>query len=219
MTYTPKEIIKVIHRSQHTQRNWDLSQTIPKEDIEVFAELCLQCPSKQNIAFYNVHFIQDREMIEEIHEETYGFHTKKHPKGAESNPQTLANLLVVFEAADVEEKILTDTVQRNLQTRTFIKNKKWTDNILTSLQTDSATAVGVAAGYLNIVASLMGYETGCCGCFDEDKIQQIMCTKGKPLLLMGIGYGDKTRNRREHHIGSRYTFPTKKKQPIEMTHW
>ena len=53
-----------------------------------------------NIAFYKVHFIQDRDVIEEIHEQTEGFSTKRKkgdPVGFETNPQTLANLLVLFE--------------------------------------------------------------------------------------------------------------------------
>ncbi len=223
MSYTNKEIKKAIIRSQHTQRCWDLSKKIPEEDVQTMVDAAALCPSKQNIAFYNLHFIQDRELIEEIHEETRGFHTKYAEDGitpveAETNPQTLANLLIVFEAADLDETLNEDEVSRSRQTRSF-KKQGWTDDVVESMQKDSATAVGVAAGYLNILASLMGYETGCCGCFDEEKIQKIMCTKGKPLLLMGIGFKDTTRNRREHHIDSRYTFPTKTKQPIQITHY
>ena len=45
------EIIKAIHRSQHTQRNYDLSKTIPVEDIKTIITSATQCPSKQNVAF------------------------------------------------------------------------------------------------------------------------------------------------------------------------
>jgi hypothetical protein len=29
---------KAIHKSQHVQRNWDLSKTIPQEDLDLIAE-------------------------------------------------------------------------------------------------------------------------------------------------------------------------------------
>jgi hypothetical protein len=76
-------------------------------------------------------------------------------------------------------------------------------------------AIGVAAGYLNLTASLMGYATGCCTCFLPGQVAKEMKIKGKPLLLMGIGIADKTRNRRIHHIED-FMFPTKPKQPIPV---
>jgi hypothetical protein len=39
------EIIKAIHRSQHTQRNYDLTKTIPIEDIKTIITSATQCPS------------------------------------------------------------------------------------------------------------------------------------------------------------------------------
>jgi len=47
------EIVKAIHRSQHTQRNYDLSKSIPIEDIKTIITSATQCPSKQNVAFYD----------------------------------------------------------------------------------------------------------------------------------------------------------------------
>ena len=97
--HTHKELEKAVIRSQHTQRNWNLSKNIPKDDVNVMLHAVTNCPSKQNIAFYKVHFIQDRDVIEEIHEQTEGFSTKRKkgdPVGFETNPQTLANLLVLF---------------------------------------------------------------------------------------------------------------------------
>jgi len=101
--HTHTEIEKAVIKSQHTQRNWDLSKSLPKKDVKTLLHAATNCPSKQNIAFYKLHFIQDRDIIEEIHENTYGFGTYKGRQGAtydpkevrktETNPQTLANLL------------------------------------------------------------------------------------------------------------------------------
>ena len=124
--HTHKEFEKAVIRSQHTQRNWNLSKNIPKDDVNVMLHAVTNCPSKQNIAFYKVHFIQDRDVIEEIHEQTEGFSTKRKkgdPVGFETNPQTLANLLVLFENYDFTEDLSGD-VHRNAATLSFIKTGK-----------------------------------------------------------------------------------------------
>ena len=60
--HTHKELEKAVIRSQHTQRNWNLSKNIPKDDVDVMLHAVTNCPSKQNIAFYKVHFIQARDV-------------------------------------------------------------------------------------------------------------------------------------------------------------
>ena len=55
----------------------NLNKKLPKKDIDTLLHAVTNCPSKQNLAFYKVHFIQDRDIIEEIHENTYGFNYGK----------------------------------------------------------------------------------------------------------------------------------------------
>lgn len=211
-------ITKAIIRSQHCQRNWDLSREIPEDDLQLLITAGTQCPSKQNVAFYKLHFVTNRELIESVHENTMGF-VVRHSPVAEytTNPQTLANLLVVFE----EYTDLTNTKDalRNGQTRALI-GMNTGENIdretaSKTFERDRNVAIGVAAGYLNLTASLLGYATGCCQCFDVGKVQQILDLKSTPLLLMGIGYKDLNRNRRLHHF-TNYQFPTKAKQEISV---
>jgi len=57
--HTNIEIEKSVIRSQHTQRNWNLDKQLPKEDVNTLLQAVTNCPSKQNIAFYKVHFIQN----------------------------------------------------------------------------------------------------------------------------------------------------------------
>jgi nitroreductase len=200
-------ITKAILRSQHCQRNWDLSQEIPEEDLELLYTAATQCPSKQNIAFYKVHFILNRDVIERIHEKTLGFTTRD---GHTTNTQTLANLLVVLE----EHLELSDNdIYRNEETAKILygadeaKPKK-------TLNIDKHMAVGVAAGYLNLTASMLGYSTGCCACFDAEGVKNILNLENYPLLLMGIGHKDPSLNRRIHHLNHDFVFPTKTKQSI-----
>ena len=69
------------------------------------------------------------------------------------------------------------------------------------------SSIGIAAGYLNLTAHLLGYKTGFCGGFKLNKIEKILNTKNSKLII-GIGYPDKTKDRREHHLDPSYIFPT-----------
>ena len=119
-TVTPqKHIIKAIHKSQHCQRDWDLSRQIPDEDLEVLVTAATQCPSKQNIAFYKAHFITNREVIESVHMQTRGFTTSYVPYDATTNTQVLANLLIVFEKHDFLPSLSND-IHRSDETRDYL---------------------------------------------------------------------------------------------------
>ena len=217
--HTNNEIEKSVIRSQHTQRNWNLDKQLPKEDVNTLLQAVTNCPSKQNIAFYKIHFIQDRSIIEEIHENTngFGYGRVNGIRTTETNSQTLANLLVIFEDYNYLDD-LKDDIHRNQATKEYINNGKLSDARMSELDRDKQVAVGIAAGYLNLTASLMGYRTGCCQCMDNNAIKEIALLKEEPLLLMGIGFPQKGVSRRRHHIRD-FTFITKKKQPIKYEVW
>ena len=215
--HTHSEISKAIVKSQHCQRNFDLTKRIPEEDMKIMMNAVTECPSKQNIAYYKVHFIEDRDLIEDIHSHTRGFVTNKHESGYETNTQVLANLLVLFERRLPDNLLGDDNVVRNEQTRHFEKTGQWEDEEL--LTKDVHTSLGIAAGYLNLTASLLGYRTGCCQCMDAEKIQDAALLEDIPLLLMGIGYHQQGVNRRQHHIRDDFLFRSKKKMPIETKVW
>jgi nitroreductase len=214
MNLTHNNIKKAIIKSQHCQRNWDLSKDISEDDLNLLVHAATNCPSKQNIAHYKVHFITNRDIIENIHKNTAGFaNYNQYPTIVqETNSQVLANLLIAFEAFDFRLN-MSDTSFRNDETQAYIKNKTLNNEQKNNMLRDQHMAVGIAAGYVNVIASMIGYSTGCCACFDPAKIKEIINAEDEILLLMGIGYPDQKRNRREHHIDD-FVFPTKKKQPI-----
>ena len=80
---------------------------------------------------------------------------------------------------------------------------------------DENMAIGIAAGYLNLLASMLGYGTGCCACFDDTEVSKIVKNENPIALMMGIGFKDSTKNRREHHQTG-FMFPSKIKQDIEV---
>ena len=93
---------------------------------------------------------------------------------------------------------------------------------------DRHVAVGIAAGYVNLTASLLGYETGCCSCvMNYDKAQELLGSSGMPILLMGVGFKNEGKNRRVHALKGSETlknnnwlelFKTAKKEPISFSY-
>ena len=207
-------IKKAITKSQHCQRNWDLTKSIPQEDLDLLVHSITQCPSKQNIAFYKAHFIQDRNLIEQIHELTR--HNSRHPKyDTETNSQILANLVVVFEKNNFVPSLKTD-IYRSEETNEILYNNKTVEEI-TVLQRDAEMAVGISVGYANLTASILGYSTGSCACFNNNEIKKLLNLQEDPILLMGIGFKNLDVNRRVHHQLPDFVFSTKVKQPIPTT--
>jgi nitroreductase len=203
MILSNPELKKAIHRSQHCQRNWDLTKEIPEEDIDLIITAATQCPSKQNIAHYKVHAITNRDLIEKIHQNTVGFQV------IHTNSQVLANLLLVLEHSPV-----------NNHNNLFSYNKELSQSEkANSFLRDAHMAVGVAAGYVNVISSIIGYSTGCCACFNSSAIKELLGLDNDILLMMGVGFKDSNLNRRVHHENHDFTFPAIKKEEISVKYY
>ena len=193
---------RTITKSQQCNRNWDLTQQITDEDLETMKTSVTQCSSKQNRVFYKVIMTQDRNKIEKIHNATDGFVYNFEDQASTTNSQVLAPTLFVF----VRDRDAEVAARTNEEYKLGIEEGK--DS------TDEDRAVGIAAGYLTLTANLLGYDSGCCQCFDIETVKDVLGIEDEVFLLMGIGHGDKTRNRREHHSDPSFTFPTFKKNII-----
>lgn len=210
MITTYQDIKKAIVRSQHCQRNFDLTKTIPESDVDMLAYAATNCPSKQNIAFYNLHIISDRDTIEKIHELAPGTHAYDADGNmiATTNSQVLANVIFVYEQLELE-----DLTERGFN--------KWADADESDIEVfnrDRATAIGIASGYVNLTASMLGYSTGCCQCFLTNDIKELLGLKNRPAMIQGIGFKDADRNRRAHEKNG-LMFPTRKKEEIQVTRY
>ena len=201
-------IKKSIYKSQHCNRNWDLSKSIPQEDIETIITAVTQCSSKQNLDFYSVYAIQDRNMIEDIYESTV---TEKGRK----NPQVLAQLLLIFAENSKMTQNNPEARNRNKEIKELTNITPIKKEIAQVLHDDLHESIGVAAGTANIVSAMLGYETGCCKCFDNNKLDKMF--DETPILMMGIGIRDKSRNRREEHKEG-FLIDTFKKIPIKVSY-
>jgi len=208
MTLSTVDIKKAVIRSQHCQRNFDLSKKIPDGDLDILVHAATNCPSKQNIAFYKLHVITDRDTIEAVHDLATGTHTYDADGNMieSTNSQTLANAIFVFEQLEV------DTLSE--KSRKLWEHKDEADMIV--FERDRATAIGIASGYVNLTAAMLGYSTGCCQCFKTMEIKELLGLENKPAMIQGIGFKDPTRNRRLHEKTG-FIFPTRKKEDITVT--
>lgn len=177
-----KFLKSIIIKGQECQRNWDLSKQIPKEDLDVIIYAATQAPSKQNIDFYSLLVIQNREIQEKIYNNTW---TIPGSTIGRFNPQVLANVLLIFVFKKHSDNY------RNQES--LYKNEL-------QLEVDRNQAIGVSAGFANIVAQSLGYSTAFNKCFDLIKVKEILNIKENPILMMGVGFKDTNRNRREEHV-------------------
>jgi hypothetical protein len=182
--------------------------------MNLLEQAVTECPSKQNVAFYRAHFITDRVLINALHELTR-HNSRSAELQTETNSQIMANLVVVLERNDFVANLEGD-IYRSEETEAIRAGTDTVEN--EALKRDAEMAVGIAAGYLNLTAAMMGYSTGCCACFDGQGIKDLLKLDQEPMLLMGIGHKDPTRNRRSHHLIPEFIFSTKVKQPIPVTH-
>ena len=230
-SWTNSSLVKAIHRSQHTQRNFNRDKEMPIEDIKTIITAATQCPSKHNLAFYDLHIIQNRDVIDEIYNTTTNMYVSKEEQIARelenlSNPQVLANLVLVFTKSDYTNS----SHHRHKNLRDLIKNISPRVNDREILKADMNQAVGIAAGYVNIVATLLGYETGYCRCvMDKEKALSLLGIDKKVpiILIMGIGFKNEGTNRRSHplkgsvaHKDNKWydDFITIKKEPIKINY-
>lgn len=186
------EIINAIEHSQHCQRNWDLTKTIPEEHINLFIEAVKRAPSKQNIAFYKTHFITNRALIESIASSTRRNSNNKwthdyHVSNGDINSQTLANLLIVFEY--YQDYSSPEIHNRNAEAKAIYLDNSL-DSLFNVLNFDRYSAIGIASGYVALTANMLGYSTGFCACVQSDEIQSLLKTDNKILLLLGVGFSN-----------------------------
>lgn len=190
------KILNAIESSQHCQRNWDLEKTIDPEHLKIFEYVLKTVPSKQNIAYYKVHFIFNRNIIKEVYNNTATYSSRESDF---CNPQTLANLLVLFEDVllfnDINEN--NEVFAYKLKNRLSAKQKAMIEN---TLHEDRQQAIGIASGQLALIANYLGYKTGFCKCFNSDALVKLLNLNNRVSLLLGIGYPNSEIQHNVHHL-------------------
>ena len=195
------ELKKAINTSQHCQRNWDLSQQIKKEDLDLILHAATNCSSKQNRRFYKIHVVTNREILEKV----YAL-TETSPGSDLFNTQVLANVLLVFHMVDTSDEYKQVDAEFHIQE---------------SINRDYYVSIGIASAYANLVATQLGYRTGYCACFDSRKVATAL---GLPesdfdiVVTLGIGLPKQNKKYWESHFDAAYNPLTYIKENIEVNY-
>jgi nitroreductase len=201
-----EQIKKAVGVSQRAQRNYDLSKTIPDNDLETLIYAAANSPSKQNEIHFSLKVYTDQTIIKQIYNHTKRFalydqstalnETFREEDGkfwqnedhSVCNSQILANALFVY----VDDVGTAKGGEHMLA-------KQNVDGICNLVyQEQKNFSVGISVGELILSASLLGYKTGICSAFSLSQIQKIINTDEKIKLLVGVGYENTGIDRRLH---------------------
>jgi len=182
-----QDIIKDIKRTSEVirrcQRNWDHSKSIPREHIELLAEVAKNSPTKQDEAYFDVYAITDRDLIEKLYENSDGFTTgvlEGEKFQVWPNSQTRANLVFcwVSRQPTTMRNYYQDEVDHEhfIEAETDVKDvdktpgapkdpNEWSRNV-----ENTYTSIGISTACVAQAAARLGYVTGYnknVGLFDE----------------------------------------------------
>lgn len=185
---------------QRAQRNYDLSKSIPEEDLELLIYAAKNSPSKQNETHLSLHIFTDEYIIKQIYDCTNKFtlgvqEALEEDKGEEwlyqnysvKNSQILANALFVYVEDEGEARGATHLRGQN--------GDDFGKRILTEQKNFS---MGISIGELILTAGLLGYKTGICSAMDEDAVKEIIGTENSVKILVGVGFENEGVDRRLH---------------------
>lgn len=223
------KIKNAIDICQRAQRNYDLSQKIPNNDINTLIYAAINSPSKQNEIHYSLKVYTDQNIIRKIYNETKYFSLLKDKNDIKKtfieengkfwqdkdlsvhNSQILANAIFVYIEDHGKPRGGNSTIAQETLDKTTESYLNYVEQINYS--------VGISVGELILTASLLGYKTGICSAFPKTKVQQILGTKYMPKLVVGVGYPNIGVDRRLHAETLNKDIPEKFRTGDENEKW
>lgn len=206
-----ENIKKAVTIAQQAQRNYDLSKSIPQEDLETLIFSAVNSPSKQNETHYELKVYTDQNKIRDIYNCTKRFSLLKDASDIEKsfkedangifwqnentsvhNSQILSNVLFVY--------IDDDDTPRGGNSLIAQNTKNLNSQSLQNYNNQKSYSIGISVGELILTAALLGYKTGICSAFNPDALQEIFNTDKQIKLLVGVGYENEGIDRRLHAI-------------------
>jgi nitroreductase len=224
-----KEYLKnILNTSQRCQRNWDLSKTIPKEDIDIMIHAIKSSPSKQNERHFKVSVITDYDQRYQIYNDTDNFahgedgiNIEKFPNGEinyKRQSQLMGHLLFVFSRAKNDlfrggesyaggDNVVKDYSDIGIAGKSEFDTPEKLEYMRKKYDSHGLHAIGISVGYLLLTAHILGYKTGCSGGFDPPIVKKIT-REEKPEVVVAVGIEDSNRTRTEEHFEKGRFFPT-----------
>jgi nitroreductase len=142
---------KIVDSIRQCQRNWDLSKDIPQEHLDHLIYVATHCPSKQDEAYYNLHVITNKELIQELLNHTFAFSVPIVPNQFSinlRNTQMGANAYLLWTRKDppTQREMLFNGVLYSTDDRRRKEN--------------AYAMIGISMGLVAYAAGSLGYKTG-----------------------------------------------------------
>jgi nitroreductase len=142
---------QIIDNIRQCQRNWDLSKDIPQEHLDHLIYIATHAPSKQDEAYYNLHVITNKELIQELLNHTFAFTV---PVVSDQfginlrNTQMGANVYFLWARKDPPSQR-----EIKLSGEFYKSNVNWR-------QSRAYAMIGISMGLVAYAAGSLGYKTG-----------------------------------------------------------
>lgn len=222
------DLKKAIDSAQRAQRNYDLSKSIPKDDLETLIYAAVNSPSKQNETHYSLYVYTDQDIIKQIYDNTKKFTLMADEEDTKDlfgvnergeywqddthsvkNSQIYANVLFAYVPEEGEARGGTHIAGQ--QERSSSAMKIYNEQIHYS--------IGISVGQLILAANLLGYKTGICSALDSRPIKKIVGSKDNVKLLVGVGFDNAGTDRRLHQETLNKDVPEKFRTGDLEEHW
>jgi hypothetical protein len=158
--------------AERCQRNWDYSQPIPQEHIDMIIGAATTMPTKQNRKYYRLIVSTDINFNKELYKVSIDLTNPHFNNSIHRNTQVLAPLVLAFVSPGED----TDNPFNDCNARNFF------------------TSIGIASGVAAHTAASLGYRTGYCACIEEVSYKNLLEEKLNinfvefdTGLILGIG--------------------------------
>lgn len=168
--------------AERCQRNWDYSQPIPQEHIDMIIDAATTMPTKQNRKYYRLIASTDINFNKELYKVSIDLENPHFNNVIHRNTQVLAPLVLAFVSPGQD----TDNPFNDCNLQNFY------------------TSIGIASGVAAHTAASLGYRTGYCACIEamlykkllEERLN-INFVEFKSGLILGIGKPNLNYNRQD----------------------
>jgi nitroreductase len=213
------KIKDAVNTAQRAQRNYDLSKSIPQEDLDTLIHVATNSPSKQNETHYALHVYTDQHKIREIYNQTKFFSLIKDETDFDNvfkeengefwqsedlsvhNSQILSNALFVYSVDHGRARGGNSNIAQTTSDTNTESVKIYNEQIDFS--------IGISVGQLILSATILGYKTGLCSAFPKPQVRAIINSKYNVKLLVGIGFENTGVDRKLHAETLNKELPTK----------
>ena len=173
------QLVTASEHAEHCQRNWDRSQSMPREDVQALVDIATTMPSKQNEEYFQLVVSVNSQLNRLIYNLSID---PDNPATLHRNAQLDAHAVFVWFLHKPEQLNMTDKKNRAGFFDVFRLNAK--------------TAIGISSGAVALSACHMGYRTGYNQCFKAYELRDLMIEwgitnlsdeKNTPELALGVG--------------------------------